>query len=158
MNIVEILFLNILLFVMELNSSSLITITTKEKKNNILPFTSIKINNDEIFFTKTSDRTNWYKLLSINNIREDVFIKKAKNAFGEKSCNFEIECYKYNLILNFPSLFKLVSGISLPKLVDVEYSLGEKEDNSQRGVKFECTSDNYKINEKYKEENINGKI
>jgi len=147
MKIVNLIFLNIcFIFV--------ITYASKISSGNKLPFSSIKIINDEFLFTLDKSRSKWHKLSSINNIGEDVFIKRAKDYFGEKSCSYEIECYKYNLILNFPHIFKLVSGIALPKVISVEYLPDGQTKHTE--IKLVSTEENFKINNKHKEDNING--
>ena len=64
---------------------------------------------DDIYVTMDLKRTEWTKLLSINNIGSDAIINFSKQHYGLLKCDFEFECYKYNILKNFMELLQLFS-------------------------------------------------
>ena len=85
-------------------------IATLINPNNILPFSSIKFVGEDIFITLDANRGKWHKLLSIDNIGYDAIEKYAIEHFGKSKCDYEIECYKYNIIANFPGIYSGMNG------------------------------------------------
>jgi len=125
-----------------------------DNEKSIFPFTSIKVVNDDIFFTLDKKRSEWHKLLSIDNIGADVFIRKAKEDFGELNCDYEIQCYKYNLIVNFEKVYFIVSNQKIPEHVSIEYL--ENNVKKQTGIDIESSQEKFKIYKSSKVRNING--
>lgn len=126
----------------------------KDKENNdkILPFTSIKIlTSDEIYITLDTKRKNWHKLLSLDSIGYDAIIKFAKDHYGMGSCDYEIECYKYNIIVNFDTIYKRMNDRKLPEKLGIEYAF---DNQIQNGVDVESTKEKYDINQKSISDNI----
>ena len=117
----------------------------------ILPFTSIKVNNDEIFFTLDNSRTDWKKLLSIDNTGSDAIIKYSKEHYGLDKCDYEIECYIYNIIANFGEVYYKLQSRYLPEKISLEHISGTERQN---GIDVESTKEKYEINEKYLIDNI----
>jgi len=132
--------------------TNLFTINTKEV--HVFPFTSIKIIDNNIFFTLDNVRSDWHRLLSIDNIGADVFIRKAKENFGLLNCDYEIACYKYNLITDFEKVYEISTKEKLPLHVSVEYM--EKNVKKQTGIDIESTSEKYTLYKSFKEQNIKG--
>lgn len=122
-----------------------------EKINQILPFTSLKIQNEDILFTLDNQRKDWHKLLSIDNVGTDALIKYSKQKYGENNCDNEVECYKYNLIKRFDEVFKEFQNKELDKYTPLEYESNEKK---QIGIDVESTNEKYKMNEKFLDENL----
>lgn len=119
--------------------------------NNLLPFTSIKVVDDQIYFTLDNPRKNWHKLLSIESIGSDAIIKTSKDHYGLSKCDYGIECYKYNIIVNFETLFKLIQGQDLPEHISLE---SEFDNKVQNGVDLTATHEKFIINKEHIEENI----
>jgi hypothetical protein len=134
-------FLVLTLSTFSINSNKTQTLQEKE----ILPFSSIKIEHDNIIITLDTARKEWHKLLSVDNVGSDAIIKFAKDHYGVSKCDFEIECYKYNIIVNFGKVFALLQEKPLPDKIGVEYELNNKKQN---GVDVECTKEKYEINKK----------
>lgn len=110
----------------------------------ILPFTSIKMKDDQILFTLSTHRDKWHKLLSIDNVGTDAIVKFSKDHFGLNKCDYKIECFKYNLIVNFDYVFSLLENKKFPEHVGLEY---EEDNKIQTGIDCESTYENFKINE-----------
>ena len=88
--------------------------------NDISPFSSIKMEDDNIFVTIDLKSSKWSKLLSINNFGSDAIVNYSKEHFGLSKCDFEIECYKFNIIKNFNDVYKLMSNKNLGMTVSLE--------------------------------------
>ena len=88
--------------------------------NDISPFSSIKMQNGDIFVTIDLKSNEWNKLLSINNIGSDAIVNFAKEHYGVFNCDYEIECYKFNIIKNFNEVYKLMSGKNIGMTVSLE--------------------------------------
>jgi len=117
----------------------------------MLPFSRIKIINDSIYFTLTPGNDKWHKLLSIDSIGADAILKYAKDNYGSNKCDYEIECYKYNIIANFGKIFSKISNKMMPVRIGLEYEFDNK---AQNGVDVECTAEKYLHCQKSIEENI----
>ena len=90
-------------------------------KPNLLPFTSIKLISDEIYITTRNDRSDWMKLKSISNITSEQMIKFSKQHYKETNC--QIECYRFHLIYDLPTIYNSLSKkeLSLKEYVVTEY-------------------------------------
>jgi len=86
----------------------------------IFPFSSIKMQNDDIYVTLDLKRSEWNKLISINNIGSDAIINFSKQHYGLSKCDYELECYKYNILKNFNEVFHLISLKDLGLTVSLE--------------------------------------
>jgi hypothetical protein len=146
------------IIIIQFFSFSLSTITKQQnqieqEQPKILPFSSIKIiNNDQIHVTLDLQIKDWHKLLSIDNIGSDAIIKFAKEHFGYEKCDYEIECYKYNIIANFEKVYNLILNTKeMPKRISLEY---EFENKKQNGMDVESTKEKYIINQNNIEKNI----
>jgi hypothetical protein len=118
----------------------------------ILPFSRLKINNDQIYFTLSFPSQKWYRLLSIDSFGSDAIIKYSKDNYGINMCDFEIECYKYNIIKNFNKIYSAMqNGKLLSDKIGLEY---EFDNQVQNELDVECTKEKYDRNEKMLEENI----
>ena len=135
-------------------SQSLIVLSAKIRLPSIskLPFTSVKMIEDDIFFTLDKDRSNWHRLLSIDNVGADVYIHKAKEEFGLLNCDGEIQCYKYNIIVNFEKVYSIVNKVNIPDHVSVEYM--EKNVTKQTGIDIESTNDKLLLYKTFIDQNI----
>ncbi len=121
------------------------------KNTQILPFTSIKMINDDIFFTLSLHRDKWHKLLSIDNVGTDALVKYSKDHYGRNKCDYQIDCYRYNIIANFPEIFSGLQNKKFPVRVGLEY---EEDNKIQTGIDVEATNENFKINENSLAENF----
>jgi len=115
------------------------------KNNQILPFTSIKMIDDDVFFTLSSKRDKWFKLLSLDNVGTDAFVKFSKDHYGRNKCDYQIECYKFHIISDFPKIFSTFQNKKFPERIGLEY---EEDNQIQTGIDIESTNENFKINEK----------
>jgi hypothetical protein len=88
--------------------------------NETLPFSSINMDKDDIYVSLDLKRLDWSKLLSINNIGSDAIVNFSKKHYGVLKCDYEVECYKYNIIKNFNEVYQLFSGKKLGKTVSLE--------------------------------------
>lgn len=88
--------------------------------NETLPFSSIKMDKDDVLVSLDLKRSEWSKLLSINNIGSDAISNFSKKHYGLLKCDYEIECYKYNIIKNFNEVYELFSGKKLGRTVSLE--------------------------------------
>jgi hypothetical protein len=122
-----------------------------QKDSHILPFTSIKMNDDKIFFTLSANRDKWHKLLSIDNVGTDAIVKFSKERFGSNKCDYEIECYKYNIIGKFDDVFSLLQNKKFPERVGLEY---EEDNKIQNGIDVESTNENFKLNQSHFADNV----
>ena len=118
----------------------------------ILPFYSIKVLNDNIYVTLDSKREKWEQLLSIDNYGADSIVAFAKKLYGSNNCDYEISCYKYNIISNFEDVYRKVTGKVFPLHSSIE--LFDIKRNKQNGIDVENTSDKYKTNQNNLEKNI----
>jgi hypothetical protein len=123
----------------------------EEKKHNILPFTSLKMKEDLIYMTLDKERHEWHKLLSIDNIGYDAIVNFSKQHYGQSKCDYELECYKYNIIANFDQLYQLMQGKPLLNRLGIEF---EFENKIQNGIDVESTIEKYEINQKFLADNI----
>jgi hypothetical protein len=117
----------------------------------ILPFSIIKIINDSIYFTLIPGNDKWHKLLSIDSIGSDAILKYSKDNYGLSKCDYEIECYKFNIISNFDKIYSKMQNRIMPARIGLEYEFDNK---VQNGVDVECTNEKYKNTQKMIEENI----
>jgi hypothetical protein len=115
------------------------------KSTQILPFTSIKMIDDNVFFTLSSKRDKWLKLLSLDNVGTDALVKFSKDHYGRNKCDYQTECYKFNIISNFPNIFSVFQNKKFPERMGLEY---EEDNQIQTGIDIEATNENFKINEK----------
>jgi hypothetical protein len=110
---------------------------------------------DDIYFTLglgLIKESKWHKLLSIESIGSDAIVKFAKEHYGTNMCDYKIECYKYNIIVNFDKVFNLMNKKNeFPKRLGLEYELDNK---IQNGVDVEATYERFKRNEDNLEVNI----
>ena len=118
----------------------------------ILPFYSIKVLNDNIYVTLDSKIEKWEQLLSIDNYGADSIVAFAKKLYGSNNCDYEISCYKYNIISNFEDVYRKVTGKVFPLHSSIE--LFDIKRNKQNGIDVENTSDKYKTNQNNLEKNI----
>ena len=88
--------------------------------NEISPFSSVKMDSDDIYVSLDLKRIDWSKLLSINDIGSDAIVNFSKQHYGLLKCDYEVECYKYNLIKNFDEVYELFSGKKLGHSVSLE--------------------------------------
>jgi hypothetical protein len=109
--------------------------------------------NNQIFFTLDKDRKTWHKLLSVDSIGYDALVKTSKDKYGFGKCENEIECYKYNIIVNFDKIYFMIQNKELPGKIGLEY---EDQSNGaiQNGIDVECTNEKYKINQENITDNI----
>ena len=135
------------------NNLSIFSICQSEsgKDSHILPFTSIKMNDDKILFTLSPSRDKWHKLLSIDNVGTDAIVKFSKERFGSNKCDYEIECYKYNIIGKFDNVYSLLQNKKFPERVGLEY---EEDNKIQNGIDVESSNENFKLNESHFADNI----
>lgn len=117
----------------------------------ILPFSRIKIINDNIYFTLSSTSKDWHKLLSIDSIGADAIIKFSKDKYGESKCDYQIECFKYNIILNFDKIYSQILNKPFSNFIGLE---SEYDNKTQNGIDVECTHEKYVNNQKTIEDNI----
>lgn len=121
----------------------------------ISPFSRIKMLEDDIFFTLglgPTKESQWHKLLSIESIGADAIVKYAKEHYGINMCDFKIQCYKYNIIVNFDTIFNLMTNKNeFPRRLGLEYEL---ENKIQNGVDVEATYEKFKRNQENLEVNI----
>jgi hypothetical protein len=118
----------------------------------ILPFSSIKMKNDDIYVSIDPKREKWHQLLSINSIGSDAIVSTSKTNYGTLNCDGEIECYKFNIIVNFEEVYKRLSNKDIPKWVPMEFH--ESDSAYQNGMDVESTETKYEINKKNADENI----
>jgi hypothetical protein len=133
-------------------------VAPKEANNEtakMLPFSSIKMKDDEIWVSLDPKRETWHKLLSINSVGSDALVNFSRTHYGELPCDYEIECYKYNIIVNFQQVYQKLNESPLPKWVPMEFAEdGEESVAYQNGMDVESTEEKYKINEQFVAENI----
>jgi hypothetical protein len=125
----------------------LLQISLAQKR--VLPFSRIKMTNDDIFFTLglgPVKEKQWHKLLSIESFGADAIVKFAKEHYGTNLCDYKIECYKFNIIVNFDKVFNSINGKGdmFPKRLGLEFEL---ENKVQNGVDVEATYERFKRNE-----------
>lgn len=118
----------------------------------ILPFYSVKVLNDNIYVTLDDKREKWEQLLSIDNYGSDSMIAFAKKIYGNNNCDYEIACYKYNIISNFEDVYRKVTGKVFPLHSSIE--LFDIKRNKQIGIDVENTNEKYKMNQNNLENNI----
>ena len=116
------------------------------------PFSSIKIVNDNIYVTLDNDRAKWNQLLSIDNYGVDSIVKYAKELYGTNNCDYQISCYKYNIIANFEDVYLKVTGKTLPKHSSIE--LFDNIKKKQIGLDVENTNDKFKRTQDNIENNV----
>lgn len=116
------------------------------------PFSSIKIVNDNIYVTLDNDRAKWNQLLSIDNYGVDSIVKFAKELYGTNNCDYQISCYKYNIIANFEDVYSKVTGKTLPKHSSIE--LFDNIKKKQIGLDVENTNDKFKRTQDNIENNV----
>lgn len=116
------------------------------------PFSSIKIVNDNIYVTFDNDRAKWNQLLSIDNYGVDSIVKFAKELYGTNNCDYQISCYKYNIIANFEDVYLKVTGKTLPKHSSIE--LFDNIKKKQIGLDVENTNDKFKRTQDNIENNV----
>ena len=129
----------------------LFTFIYSQTEKRLLPFSRIKMIDDNIYFTLGKTDLEWKKLLSIKSIGSDAIVKFSKDHYGSNNCDYSIECYRYNIIVNFDKVFSLMNNFNLGKYVGLEY---EHNSEIQTGIDVECTFDKFKTNEDNIELNI----
>lgn len=122
-----------------------------QTEKRLLPFSRIKMIDDNIYFTLGKTDSEWKKLLSIKSIGSDAIVKFSKDHYGINNCDYSIECYRYNVIVNFDKVFTLMNNYELGKNVELEY---EHNEDIQTGIDVECTFDKFKTNAENIELNI----
>ena len=90
------------------------------QSNEILPFSSIKMQKDDIYVSLDLKRAEWSKLLSINNFGSDAIVNFSKQHYGLLKCDYEIECYKFNILKNFNEVYQLFTNKNLGVTVSLE--------------------------------------
>ena len=131
----------------------------------ILPFSTIQMKNEKILISIENDRKNLFYLFSINNIGVDAIVKFSKDRYGLEKCEYEIECFKYNIIVNFEKVYKSMQGENIPIRVGMELKVfdnnksftdmnDQEEKFHQNGLDVESSHEKYLLNKKYIQENI----
>jgi hypothetical protein len=118
-----------------------------------LPFSSIKMKADEIHVSLDESRSKWHKLLSVNSVGSDAIVNFSKTHYGASKCDYETECYRYNIIVNFDEVYKKLNNEDLPKWVPMELE-ESSEIEYQNGMDVESTELKYEINQKNIADNI----
>lgn len=86
----------------------------------ILPFHSIKVENDQIFVRLTGKSEAWKRLKSISNLTSEQIIGYSKQKF--KGSNCPIACYMFEILKDFPKIYEALSN---KELAENEYVVVE---------------------------------
>jgi hypothetical protein len=97
-----------------------VTVLISCEDKEISPFSSLRMKNDEILVSLDLKRAEWSKLLSINSIGSDAIVNFSKQHYGQLKCDYEFECYKYNILKNFGEVYRLFNSKDLGSTVSLE--------------------------------------
>ncbi len=127
----------------------------KEKSNaRVLPFSRIKLKGEDVYICLGLRDEHWHRLLSIDSVGADALVTHSKAHFGVNKCDYDIECFKYNIIANFDKVFASLTNNPIPKRVGLEYASENKEIKVSTGVDVESTEEKFKLNEANLELNV----
>lgn len=116
------------------------------------PFSAVKILRNTIYISFDDKKpSTWHTLLSLNNIGADALMNFAKTHYGERFCDYKIECYKFHIIKHIYKVYKDFQNEELPDHVPVELSEASV---NQNGMDVENTHEKYLLNKKNFVENI----